>query len=382
MPHASWASAVVAEPVVQQAKDVFLLAREILGSTYETNPSLPDDVRLAAVRHRVEEFVTSDDISPTHRAEACKLLAMIHSLQRVGLEWSLAQQLSTLTEIRTSIDELSGLSPRELIDTVPLQICRNLSVGRVMISTISGSVWLPQHLHIEERIPGSAEFEEFVNGARIQLSDAPLETEFLVRRRTVALVPNPSSDRRTYKQIVEVARTQAYVAAPITLRGRTIGMLHADRPEDPNSLSYDDLEWLAIFSECLSIVFEGALLRQRIEQRFQRAADTYAQVVALLGQVENEPARPAQPIAQAQRPQSIQQRTPSGTTALTSREHEVLAHLSTGATNMQIARNLVVSEATVKSHLKQISKKLGTSSRAAAVAAYARMTQGNFGIAL
>ncbi|WP_051194456.1 response regulator transcription factor [Nocardia jiangxiensis] len=122
-------------------------------------------------------------------------------------------------------------------------------------------------------------------------------------------------------------------------------------------------------------------MQQRIEQQLRRATDTYAQVVALLGQVETVAAETGQSIPQPLRPRGIEQRTLSGAAALTSREREVLAHLSTGATNVQIARNLVVSEATVKSHLKQISRKLGTSSRAAAVAAYARMTQGNLGFA-
>jgi DNA-binding NarL/FixJ family response regulator len=56
---------------------------------------------------------------------------------------------------------------------------------------------------------------------------------------------------------------------------------------------------------------------------------------------------------------------------LTSREREIISHVATGATNGQIARCLVISEGTVKSHLKHIAKKLNTSSRAAAVATYA-----------
>ena len=55
---------------------------------------------------------------------------------------------------------------------------------------------------------------------------------------------------------------------------------------------------------------------------------------------------------------------------LTSREREIMSHVATGATNGQIARCLVISEGTVKSHLKHIAKKLNTSSRAAAVAIY------------
>jgi DNA-binding CsgD family transcriptional regulator len=55
---------------------------------------------------------------------------------------------------------------------------------------------------------------------------------------------------------------------------------------------------------------------------------------------------------------------------LTSRERDIMSHVATGATNGQIARCLVISEGTVKSHLKHIAKKLNTSSRAAAVAVF------------
>lgn len=52
---------------------------------------------------------------------------------------------------------------------------------------------------------------------------------------------------------------------------------------------------------------------------------------------------------------------------LTSREIEVLKLLATGATNKEIARNLFVTEATVKSHLAHIFTKLGADSRSRAI---------------
>jgi DNA-binding CsgD family transcriptional regulator len=54
-----------------------------------------------------------------------------------------------------------------------------------------------------------------------------------------------------------------------------------------------------------------------------------------------------------------------------------MSHVATGATNGQIARCLVISEGTVKSHLKHIAKKLNTSSRAAAVAIYGGIAGGS-----
>ena len=61
-------------------------------------------------------------------------------------------------------------------------------------------------------------------------------------------------------------------------------------------------------------------------------------------------------------------RVSSSTSVLTEREIEVLELLADGLTNAELARRLLVSEATVKSHLSHIYAKLGVDSRAAAVA--------------
>lgn len=53
--------------------------------------------------------------------------------------------------------------------------------------------------------------------------------------------------------------------------------------------------------------------------------------------------------------------------ALTARETEVLRLVGNGLTNAQIAQRLVLSEATVKTHVKRMMGKLGLSSRAQAV---------------
>lgn len=62
-------------------------------------------------------------------------------------------------------------------------------------------------------------------------------------------------------------------------------------------------------------------------------------------------------------------REPARRTALSAREREVLALVARGMPNKQIARELFVSEATVKTHLGHVFDKLGATDRAAAVAA-------------
>jgi DNA-binding NarL/FixJ family response regulator len=57
-----------------------------------------------------------------------------------------------------------------------------------------------------------------------------------------------------------------------------------------------------------------------------------------------------------------------GAPVLTVREIEILNLLAAGQTNRELARELFISEATVKSHLKNIYNKLGVDSRAGAVA--------------
>jgi DNA-binding NarL/FixJ family response regulator len=52
---------------------------------------------------------------------------------------------------------------------------------------------------------------------------------------------------------------------------------------------------------------------------------------------------------------------------LTDREHDVLRHMARGATNAEIATALIVSEATVKTHVGAVFSKLGVRDRAAAI---------------
>ena len=59
---------------------------------------------------------------------------------------------------------------------------------------------------------------------------------------------------------------------------------------------------------------------------------------------------------------------------LTPRELEVLALMATGATNSRIAEQLVISDGTVKSHVKRILRKLRSANRAEAIARYLRLT--------
>jgi DNA-binding CsgD family transcriptional regulator len=374
MPMASWAQD---STVVERAEAVIAAAADHLAL-----PDLPPTEfghQLNDLKQRLEQRIALSPESTDQSAATAELLISVLRVQCELLDQDLSRRVRCLSEIRSALRHLRGLSPREMIHAAPAVLSREFSFARTMISTVRGSVWLPQHLHIEdeEADPKSRAFREYIKGAHIQLADAPLETE-LIRKRSGAFVPSPMDDKRTFKEIVEVSGCFGYVAAPIIIQGRAIGMLHADRPHPHGMVTMDHLDQLEAFAECLSVAFESAVLEQKAAQQRIEVDKLYANVEDLLSRSARSGLWSLSG-GTRQRHDAYYRRDQPAVISLTAREREIMSYVATGATNGQIARCLVISEGTVKSHLKHIAKKLNTSSRAAAVAVYAGIASGAAG---
>src|ERR1700682_2681062 len=140
-----------------------------------------------------------------------------------------------------------------------------------MVSAVQGSRWVPLILFTSDRLDPQAEaFQAFVGSeTEIPLANMLAETD-MARRRAAIQVEDAPLDPRTFKPIIEVAKSPGYVAAPIVIGGRAIGFMHADRVGQRRTVSADDMEWIAEFTAELASLFERAvgaeqLLTQRIE---------------------------------------------------------------------------------------------------------------------
>jgi DNA-binding CsgD family transcriptional regulator len=248
-------------------------------------------------------------------------------------------------------------------------------VTRALISRVHGSRWIPE---VIETIPGmdpeADRFAQYIDEAEIPLDHMMLETE-LVRRRRPALVTDPLHDPRTYKPIMLRGRTASYVAAPIMPTGRVIGFLHADRIGQPDPVTEDDRDNLWVFAEQFGFLYERAVLIERLGAQRNQLCEAFTEadgVVEELWRREIELSRADPGTAEVTRTvASLFRPTESRLDGLmTRREREVLELMASGATNTRIAEQLVISEGTVKSHVKHILRKLRAGNRAEAVARY------------
>ncbi|GAA1365261.1 hypothetical protein GCM10009596_28950 [Arthrobacter rhombi] len=279
--------------------------------------------------------------------------------------------------ISEALDRLHALaSSGEISRRAPAELRQACGFTRVMISSARGSKWLPDTILPENPADSeSAEFERFAQGRNeIPLARMMLETE-MMRRRVPIMVEDAEADPRTYKPLIRVTGSHSYVAAPITTNRRVIGFLHADRHGQKSPVTSGDLESLKRFAAGFSVLFECAVLRERIEAQRARMADLLAKTSVELSALAQSPLSLVPEVGESISDMgSSDVRSGAGRQyLLTRREQDVLTLLSAGATNRAIARELVLSPDTVKSHVANLMRKLRVSSRSAAVAKYLQM---------
>jgi len=258
-----------------------------------------------------------------------------------------------------------------LPDKVVQAACAGCDLDRAILFRVDGSLLIAEGVHMPSDPQCGQGLLRAARENPVVLEHEQVETE-MVRRRISKLVRAAGDDGGS--GLVRLTRCRSFVAAPIMPEGRVIGILYGDRAVRDGDVSELDRDLLGTFAEGVGHVIQSALLRERMEdQRAQLQRMMYAATDAMrtaceaeitLGTVASDKVVALRPSPErADRLQSL----------LTPRELEVLELVAEGETNGGIAHRLVISEGTVKSHVKSLLRKLHVANRAEAVSRYHRI---------
>jgi DNA-binding CsgD family transcriptional regulator len=291
-------------------------------------------------------------------------------------------RLAALEGVRVAIGHLAELGPvSEILERGPVEAAAALDLDRVLLSRIDEGALVAEALHAPADPDGAA-----VTLARLQETpvriDYPLVEGEVLRRRRPQLVADADGDPRVRQAYADVMGWDVYVTAPIVLETRVIGFFHADRAgSDPARRPLDEIDrdGLGEIAQGFALVFERAILRRRLRSQRQEMRQVASWADARTSELSDRAvtlATDREPLAEDDGPRGGA--GGRGETALrdllTRRELDVLELMVKGETNAGIARSLVVSEGTVKFHVKNILRKLHASNRAEATSRYLRLT--------
>jgi DNA-binding CsgD family transcriptional regulator len=255
---------------------------------------------------------------------------------------------------------LSSLdSVARLVSAAPREACRAVGFERAMLSHIRGDRVSFASVSFEGDPIMAADFARLARAVRPRLDRCAPEHEAVVRQMPV-LVRDAQTATGLFRPLTHVARTSSYVVAPIVRDGHTVGLLHADHFGTGRVLDELDRELLWTFATGIGWAMDdisGRSARRAAadEAPGEDAADEPLPIAARIGGAELEGELTG---------------APGRLASLTARELEVLHLMSEGASNAAIGIALVISQATVKSHVRHILRKLGAANRTEAVSLF------------
>jgi DNA-binding CsgD family transcriptional regulator len=292
-------------------------------------------------------------------------------LEQPGAE-DLRATLEMLERVRAALGRLADAGPLSaILERAPLEAAGAVGLDRVLLSRVDDGSLVAEALHCRDGADAAATVLARLQEESVRLGYPLVEGEMVRRRKPMIVTDADDPERQAFW---DAMRWDEYVAAPIVLEGRAIGFFHGDRaaglPLDPLAR-----EALARFAEGFALIYERAVLRRRLRIQREELRQVASWADARIGELSDgaiDLAHDRQP-----READVPDRAPAADSRLrdllTRREIDVLEHMVKGETNADIARALVVSEGTIKFHVKNILRKLNASNRAEATSRYLRL---------
>jgi DNA-binding CsgD family transcriptional regulator len=276
----------------------------------------------------------------------------------------------------------AATSSAQLVDQACEHLVRRCGFGRAVLSRVESLTWRPWMAHFTADTAEAAWFSDWVDRP-IPLDELVVETEVLAGRRPVTVLDTEAS--HVYRPIiVDAGHSSSYVVAPVMLAGQVVGFFHADHAPASRRSGPIDRDVLWTFAQGFGLAYERVVLAERLQaqrERLRAALGSAQELITAsppvldLACASEEAGGVRESRALVPMNDDPSASDPAGHVGafgeeLTQRERDVLRLLAVGATNAQIADHLVVSESTVKSHVRHILRKLGAVNRAQAISRY------------
>lgn len=319
---------------------------------------------------------------PAQVVEVSEVLHEIHAVRFAIHDHLGHERLRRLDQLDRGLSRLRRVTDQdELLEMACEAAAEAGGFERVMLSRVEDETWRPWRSYSTTIGARERAFRDWIREVpKIALSHMLLESE-LVRRREPAIVARAADDPRVYGPMAQASGLSSYVAAPILSGDRVIGLLHADNRGAEVVEADRDILWF--FAIGFAQIFERAVLLDRLREQRAQVMEALRGVETVLDELASSTvdlvtrdeatavgvSRPARPSVEVERSRVLDG-------VLTAREMEVLSLMATGATNERIAQRLVIATGTVKSHVKQILRKLRVENRAEAISQYLRLTIG------
>jgi DNA-binding CsgD family transcriptional regulator len=338
-------------------------------------------VALELVEHTSAAVIDRLSTGPGRTVRILEVQALLAELQSDWYELQqelLARQVTMLDGIRLALHRLRGVETMsQMIERVTVEVCRSCGLDRCVLLRVDEGRLVAESIHFDD-----AELqEEWTHFARANPPVVdPRDPEIqLLRRNRPILVSDPETSRGI-RGVAEAADSRGYVAAPVIVRGNVVGTLHADRTTS-GEVDVVARDVLGLFAEGFGFALERTALLGRVHQQFSKIREMMAAANTTLedvfdagvslrrdqenGELDIVPRGPSMALGFASESRLMG--------LLTRRELEVVQLMARGASNADIANELVISEGTVKSHVKHILRKMRAANRAQAVSCYMRL---------
>jgi DNA-binding CsgD family transcriptional regulator len=363
--------------LLARVEEVISRAAEVLdtpASALEQPTHVPRAIELVSTLtwSAIGRLQASKAVRRSGSARVGRLVVELQALADELNAHSMSQQTHRIAACEAGMARLHVIrNTADLIDRVCGEISRCAGFERVLLSRVDDGVWRPwKHCFTH-----ADEFQDWFSqwlGTDIPLDELTLESDLLLERRP-ALVDDANADPRVHR-IVITGRSLGYVVAPIVPGGKVVGFLHGDYYPLERRVDAVDRDLLWMFAEGFGQIYERTLMLERLHAQREQVRKTMNVAAELMDDfcnAELELSRQsdggsivASSLGAALPPE------PGHSDELTPREREVLRMIAVGATNSAIAEALVITEGTVKSHVKHILRKLGAANRSQAIASY------------